>query len=166
MDNFSSSPTKRPVEDDMPSQPQGAYTNPIDIENFLVIESTQMETQHANADGSVTVPANDSAILVEYEPVESEIQILLHALGAANANGVRFRLNYGQDISYTSESPLGSISDMYSFTKELGDPITSEDIVAYEAINTTGSDIDLAARMALEVVPGSTNLPSGQVGVQ
>lgn len=123
--------------------------NPIDLKDYMVIESSDF--QWANADGSITVPAGQEETLVEYEPLNEDNRIFLHALGASNASDVEFRLRYGENISFTTESSIGSINDPFSFTDKLGAPLTSQATVKYTAINSSDADVNLAGRMHLEV---------------
>lgn len=124
--------------------------DPVAFDRYFVIESEELP--HANDDGSITVPDGDEVTLVEYEPVGDTV-VYLHALGAADAQGVEYRLYDGQDIAHGTESPVGTINNPFSFTQKLGGPLSTDDLIQYNAVNTSGSDVDLAGRMHVHVPP-------------
>lgn len=122
----------------------------IPMRNYTVIESSELD--HANPDGSVTVPANDKAQLLDYEPATDADYALLHALGAVDAKGVRYQLKYGNNTAFTMESPPGVLSEPFSYTEKLGEPLGTNGTFELWALNETNSGIDLAARGHVEVL--------------
>lgn len=122
----------------------------ISPSGLTIIESS--EFSHANADGTITVPANDEEVLVEIEPSTFGNAAVLHALGAADAKNVRYQLKYNStNIAYETEAPLGTLTNAFSFTDNLGRPIKVEGTMKYVAVNSGDSAVNLAARFHTEV---------------
>jgi hypothetical protein len=117
--------------------------------NYLVLESSDLST--ANNAGAIEVPDGKEATLIEYEPTQN-VGVHLHALGATNLQDVTYRLEYGQNISSSMEAPPGSYADPFSFTKEFGAPLTSDQTVRYTAVNQSGQSQTLVAVMHVETV--------------
>lgn len=120
----------------------------IPFRDYLVIETSDLEA--ANPDGSITVPAGGEQVLCEYEPTGDDNRALLHTLGAADANDIQYRLKYGTNTSFTTESPVGLITNPYSFTETAGAPLTTTSTFRYVAVSSRDQDIDLAARMHIQ----------------
>lgn len=120
--------------------------------DFVLVETSDFPS--SNADGSVTVADGEEQSLVEYEPPTGNHKALIHAFGATDAADVQYRLRFGgEEISFTAESSLGGVNDPFSFVDVLGKPLTAgTGTVQFTAINTSGSPIDLVARMFLEAV--------------
>jgi len=123
-------------------------SRPINIDDYLVVETSDFE--NANADGSITVPSGGEQVLLEHEPETDQSTVFIHALGAADANDIAYRVYYGQNIAFTMESPPGTITAPYSFTENLGGPLATNDLFQLTAINARTSDLDLAARAHIE----------------
>ncbi len=123
----------------------------IHVRDYTVIESAQLED--ANDDGTITCPGGEETALIEFEPAGTGSRALLHAIGATDASGLEYRLRFGgNDISFTAQSPLGGVNDPFSFTDELGKPLTAGSATLFfTAINNTENDIDLVARAHVEV---------------
>lgn len=122
---------------------------PIDLRNYKVVESSDLET--ANPDGTVTCPAGEETVIMEHEPTTDDTTTLLHALGASDAPDIRFRLRYATNISFTMESPPGGVNDPYSYTNELGAPLTTTRTLKLTAVNDGGASKDLVSRGHVEV---------------
>lgn len=124
---------------------------PIHVRSFTVVESSNMEW--ANDDGTVTCPSGEETTLVEYEPPSDANEVRIHALGAADATDMKYRLRYGgNEISFTAESPLGGINAPFSFTDDLGAPLSAGgSSIMFNAVNEGAEDRDLAGRFYLEV---------------
>lgn len=126
------------------------HTDAIHVRNYTLVESSGME--YANDDGTITVDPGEELALAEYEPASDTKRALLHAYGATDAQDVVYRLRYGgTDISFTSESPLGGINDPFSFTEQLGAPLSAgSKTLTITALNDKTDAIDLVARMHIE----------------
>lgn len=124
----------------------------IFLQDMVVVESSDFP--EANDDGTITVPANEERGLIEYEPATGESRSQVHAIGATDAQGVQYRMRYGgEEISFTTESPLGQINEPFSFTEAFGKPLTAgAGTVQYTAVNSNDQPIDLVGRMFVEVL--------------
>ena len=121
-------------------------TTPVPPGQLRLVETSDL--QDANDDGSVTIEANTERELLLYEN-RADHPFLLHFLGAADALDVQYVLRVGQEIVFTSESPVGTITNPFVFADYYGGPMAFARDITYSARNNTGSSIDLAGRMGL-----------------
>jgi hypothetical protein len=115
-------------------------------QNMVVVETTNVDG--ANADGSITANAGQTVTLVEYDN-RGNGMAYLSAVGAADALNCTYALKVEEDTVFSTESPLGTIVNPFSFSEKMGHPLPVGDRVRYEATyNGTGS-VNLAGRMIL-----------------
>lgn len=124
----------------------------LHFRDIVITESSDFS--QSNDDGSVTVPANEEMGLVEYEPPSGDNRVLIHGFGATDALDVRYRLRYGgEEISFTTETALGGVTDPFIFREVFGSPATAgSGTVQLTALNDGDQPVDLVARMFVEVV--------------
>lgn len=127
---------------------------PVSSNSVLIVETANLP--ESNDDGAVTVPANSATDLLYWQG-NRNAPLELHALGAADALDVEYRLMEGQDVIYRIQSPLGTVTSMQSFSDIYGGPIQISGDLAYQAVNHSDNDIELVARAALSQ-PSSNEL--------
>lgn len=123
----------------------------VHFRDLVIVESSDFE--NANNDGTMTVPADEEQTLVEYEPPSGDNRALIHGFGATDALDVEYRLRYGgEEISFTTETSLGSITDPFVFREVFGRPATAgSGTVQLTALNASQNPVELVARMFVEV---------------
>lgn len=140
----------------MPLQEPSTQTSHADGQKSILAPAVSViETSGllwANEDGTVDCPPGEETVLVEFEPQSGTQELCIHAVGAADALNCEYTFRHNlADISFSSESPLGSLVDPYSFTKNLGHPLTTERGTAqYTVVNNGDTERQLAARMIIE----------------
>lgn len=118
---------------------------------MIVAETANLD--NAKPDGTINCPDGELTTLAEYEPQTDNVELLVHAFGAADAKDCVFGINYNfTDVAFSAESPLGGINDLFSFHDALGHPVTTGSGTASLVVeNRSGSDLDLAGRLIVEV---------------
>lgn len=126
-------------------------TGTIDPTDLLIVETDDMEG--ANDDGTITIDPGDHATIVGYRP-GWPFGIL--AVGASDEDDVEYQLRVDSDtpVGGTTNSPLGTVNEPFSFVDELGGAPHGEKRVDYVAYVDSDADapVDLVGRVYLEAI--------------
>jgi hypothetical protein len=117
---------------------------------YILRESDNLD--NSNTDGSVTVQPGEEEALVQID-LGSPFSVL--ALGAQDAADMTYRLEVdGDTVGSPTNSPLGVVTDPFSFVQSLGGAIPGEQRAVYygKLDGSAGSSVDLAARIHGEVL--------------
>jgi hypothetical protein len=115
-------------------------------ENLVVVETSNLDD--ANADGAITVNDGETATVVEYENFGNQMAYLV-ALGAHDVLDTTYKLVVEGDERFTTESPLGGVNSLFSFTETLGQPLPVGSRVRYDVTYTGGGSTDYVGRMLI-----------------
>ena len=115
--------------------------------SYVTIEETS-NMDESNQAGEIVVPANDERTILSYR-TRGEFALL--AIGSTDSQGCEFTLKHGEDVLYSLESPLGTVTDPFSFNDEYGDALLCSRELKYVVQNNTDSEKAFVARFHMEV---------------
>jgi hypothetical protein len=118
---------------------------------YVVKETADLDG--ANPDGTITVDPSKEVVVAEWEPGQDFSLLAAGATDHPNA-AYLLRADSNSPIGGATASPLGSVTDPFSFVDELGGAVYCEKRVQYLvrlSSNATES-IDVAARLHGEVM--------------
>lgn len=113
----------------------------------LVIEETS-NLEEATDAGVIEVAPGQTEVIVEHRPKGTA---LLHSTGASDRSNCTFTLRHNNEIVYEAESPLGTVTQPFSFTDMYGEPIEITATAELLVTNEGDSTEKFAARWSLEV---------------
>lgn len=137
---------------------RGVVQRPVDAGRYIVEESNDLPQEEKNLNGTVTVPAGEMRTLAEYDVARGS-GIHVHAVGATDAQGLEYALFVDERViaGTWTQSPLGTVTNPFSFNEYLGGYIAADQAVELKARNTNdGGSVDLAGRIHLEQVEERT----------
>ena len=123
----------------------------IDPKDLLVIETDDLDA--SNDEGAVTVDPGEQATIVGYRP---GWPFAVLAVGANDEADVQYQLRVdGQTpVGGTTNSPMGTVNNPFSFVDELGGAPHAEkrvDLIAY-VDQSASAPVDLVGRLYLEAI--------------
>jgi plastocyanin len=122
----------------------------IEPANLLVVETADLED--ANDDGTITVEPGSTETFVQFRGQPHNVL----AGGAVDRADVRYNLEAdgSTTVGGTTNSPLGSINEPFSFVATLGGAPGVERRSAYKAFLSEGADapVRLAGRLFVELI--------------
>lgn len=124
----------------------------FDPSRLIINDTTSLED--ANADGSITIEPGKTEKVVSYEPPQRG-EFALLAVGLTDRRDVTYRLKYDGNttIGGWTQSPLGTVNDLFSFYRVYGAMLPVKNQVTYEAKlseNASGS-VDLAGEIHVQI---------------
>jgi len=113
----------------------------------LVIEETS-NLKDANNAGVIEVDPGQTKIIVDHRPKGTAY---IHTTGASDRSDCTFTLRHNNEIVYEAESPLGTVTQPFSFTEKYGEPVEITNTAELLVTNEGGSIETFAARWSVEV---------------
>lgn len=118
--------------------------------SLLVTETAAVDD--ANDDGTITVKPGQERTIVEWETTGDRADVL--ALGASDAADAVFSLYIDGEIKIQTLSPLGTITNPFSFVEKIGSAYQGGQSVSYRVtlLDGAAAAVDFAGRLFVDEV--------------
>lgn len=122
----------------------------MDHNSFRVVETADLPSDETTDGGAMAVDPGERKAVIRYRTPQSRVK--LHALGMNDELDAEYQLHIDGEISASTESPLGTINDPFSFGDVYGRAVSAKSDIEYMVINHGDATLEFAGRMFLREV--------------